>query len=200
MDELPEAIRPLIESFSGAVFCHAPGDRPFDLEALAHPAEPDDRWSTPGAATAYLASDPAVALAEYGRHRPGETGPATRRLVRLDAIGLDVLDLRRPAVTAALGEPEEPHVWLDRERACDAARRIRDAAICQALIVPSMAFLDRRDAFNLVVFREAITGPLDEALREAVDIGRIELRGAGTSGGADASGGARGAVPGDPAG
>lgn len=59
-----EALRKCLTRIGTSVACHAPADQPFDLAALARPDDLDDRWGTPGQRTVFLASDPAVALAE----------------------------------------------------------------------------------------------------------------------------------------
>ncbi len=165
------AVRP----FEGDLYCHAPADRPFDVEALAREDDGEDRWSAPGTSTIYLAGDRLVAAAEYARHGPRDDRGDQRRLVKLRVRGVRLLDVRDPAVQTGLGDEDDPIAWLDPDRARDAGRRIREAGICDGLIVPSMAFVDRADVFNVVLFREAIAGPLTATLGEPRDVGRIEL-------------------------
>ncbi|HEV7810782.1 MAG TPA: RES family NAD+ phosphorylase [Candidatus Limnocylindrales bacterium] len=172
---LSESLAARVRSFEGGLYCHAPGDRPFDVEALARDDDGEDRWSTPGTSTIYLAGDPLVATAEYARHGPRDGRDDQRRLVELPIRAVRLLDVRDRAVQAALGDADHPIAWLDIGRAREAARRIREAGICDGLIVPSMAFVDREDVFNVVLFRESIDGPLGSALGAPREVGRIEL-------------------------
>jgi RES domain-containing protein len=172
---LSESVAARVRPFAGDLYCHAPADRPFDVEALARDDDGEDRWSAPGTATIYLAGDPLVATAEYARHGPRDARDDQRRLVKLRLRNVRLLDVRDRAVQAGLGDADHPIAWLDIGRAREVARRIREAGICDGLIVPSMAFVDRDDVFNVVLFREAITGPLGAALDEPREVGRIEL-------------------------
>ena len=80
---LSESLAARVRSFEGGLYCHAPGDRPFDVEALARDDDGEDRWSTPGTSTIYLAGDRLVAAAEYARHGPRDGRDDQRRLVKL---------------------------------------------------------------------------------------------------------------------
>jgi RES domain-containing protein len=111
-----------------------------------------NRWSRPGEPTIYLALDPAVAIAELARHLPVEQPihPASVWTVDVDLEA--VVDLRDGVGT-----------WtLDAERCRDAAADFRRRG-AQGLLVPSVAFLDRPDRANLVVFADVI-GDLDRAI------------------------------------
>jgi RES domain-containing protein len=159
------------------VFCHAPADRPFDLDALDRPDDPDDRWSVPGARSAYLARDALVALAEYARHGPEPGASADRRIVRLRLEAVAALDLRAADVRSALGLPEGDEAFLDRTVARSTAAAIRRHRVCQAILVPSIAFVDRPDRHNIVVFCEAVPGGLGDVLSDPEEVGRLRLLG-----------------------
>ena len=159
-------------SFGGRVFCHAPADQPFDLDALARPAEDADRWSVPGTLTAYLASTSAVAAAEWARH--AGDGPDRRAIVALVLRPIDVLDLRR-SLPSEPDRPADPDAFLDRERTRGAAAEARRQGV-RGILVPSVAFPDRvEDAFNIVLFCERLTGGIGAALTEPRPVGRIEV-------------------------
>ncbi len=162
---------------SGEVFCHAPGERPFDLGELDRPDDPADRWSVPGARTAYLAGDPLVAIAEYVRHGPERGRPDDRRIVRLRLRDVVALDLRAADVRSALGLPQGQDTLLDRTHARAVAFAIRARGLCQAILVPSMAFIDRPDRHNLIVFCETIPGGLASVLSGPVEVGQVQLWG-----------------------
>jgi RES domain-containing protein len=175
----PAVLRRSVASFGGDVFVHAPADRPFDLGALDRPDDEHDRWSAPGTRTAYLAGDPLVAIAEYARHAGADDGPPRdeRRLVQLRLEPVRALDLREPAVLAAVGTCC-PTDFTDRGLARRVALAIRSDGICEALVVPSIAFVDQSERFNVVLFLEAIEARqagLDAILGEASEVGRIVL-------------------------
>lgn len=168
MDGLPEA-----RTFAGRVYCHAPADRPFRLEALARPADEADRWSVAGTVTAYLGSSPTVAAAEWARH----AGPADdRSIVALELRPIHVADQRRVAgASSAADSAADPCVVLDRAAARDLAAATRQAGVA-GMLVPSIAFLDRpEEAFNIVLFCDLIPGGIRAILREERAVGRIRL-------------------------
>src|SRR3954452_16533392 len=142
---LPLELRGLeqaVEPLSGVFYCHAPADRRFEVRRLARPDDGHDRWGSPACRTVFLASDPGLAIAEYARHREPSAPADERRIVAVTLTAVSVLDLRR-------GEPRERversggRGLLERATARAIAARIRQAELCQGLIVPSMAFLDR---------------------------------------------------------
>ena len=95
----------------------------------------------------YFATDPGVALAELGRHAP-DKGPAPKASLWTVRLSLDeISDLR--------GAPHA--VVLDQERCRALADNLRSLGL-PGLVVPSIAFLDNRDRFNLVIFAD-ILGP-----------------------------------------
>jgi RES domain-containing protein len=167
----------LVAPFSGTVFCHVPADRPFDAGALARPDDGRDRWGTPGCRTVFLAADPAIALAEYARHRPPNGASDERRIVCLRLAVVNVLDLRAPTVAELLAASIGERRLVDRETARAVAADIRQTGVCQGLLVPSMAFLDRPERFNVVLFAEQLGRDVAELVSDPVDAGRISLSG-----------------------
>lgn len=159
-------LEPLLRPFSGEVFCHAPADRAFVLGALARADDGHDRWSTGGTRTAYLAGDAWTAIAEFARHGQSDGPPDDRRLVRLRLAAVTTIDLRGATTRAALGITDGPGAFLDRRCARELSAEIRSAGACEGLIVPSMAFLDRPERFNVVLFCEAIGPGLETVLRD----------------------------------
>ena len=168
-------LEPLVVPFGGTVCCHAPADRPFDLDALDRADDGHDRWSSPATRTTYLAGDPLTALAEFARHGQ-QGGPAEdRRVMSLRLMAVTAIDLRRSATRSALDIEGGPEVFLDRGRTRELSRAIRTASVCEALIVPSMAFLDRPDRFNVVIFCEALDRGLGGVLTEPTEVGRLRI-------------------------
>jgi RES domain-containing protein len=172
-----ERLDDLVEPFSGSVFCHVPGDRPFAHAELARPDDAHDRWGTSGCRTVFLASDPAIAVAEYARHRPPNAPADDRRLVGMRLVAVMTIDLRRPACVERLTAGAPRGRLVDRETARAIAATARRTATCQGLIVPSMAFLDRPERFNVVLFAENLGRDLSDLLLDVHDVGRVTISG-----------------------
>jgi len=173
----PRVLEDFVEPFGGRVYCHAPSSVPFEVRRLARPDDGRDRWGAPGERTIYLAGDPAVALAEYARNRePGAPAEETR-IVRLRLRAVSVLDLRRSSVAVAAGVPPAARHVGDREVARRVSRQVRTGVQCEGLLVPSMAFLDRTDRFNVVLFVERLGVELESILCDAEEVGRLRMDG-----------------------
>jgi RES domain-containing protein len=167
-------LRPLVTTAAGPVWCHAPTDEPFDVDALAGRGDGEDRWSDDDQPTAYLAGDPPTAIAEYARHAGG-TEPEARDIVRLQLEATRVLDLRRPDVQAVLGSRSAPSACADRAVARALSREVRGLDLVQGLIVPSIPFLDDPSRFNVVLFVEALGSGIGGALGSATIVGSIRI-------------------------
>ena len=116
-----------------------------------------NRWSSPGEPTIYLASSEGVAIAEFGRHFDESMGP----------MGLWTVRLRLDALADVRGLRERERTRLLERRECrDLARSFRARPDCRGLLVPSVAFLDRADCWNVVLFVERLRGPLDDVLTQ----------------------------------
>ncbi|HET7473906.1 MAG TPA: RES family NAD+ phosphorylase [Candidatus Limnocylindrales bacterium] len=166
---------PLVTTTSGPTWCHAPADEPFDLEALARPGDGDDRWSDGARPTAYLAGDRLTAVAEYVRHARAGGSRLARDIVQLELRPTRVLDFRRDDVREALGPRSAPSACLDRSIAQDLGRDVRGLGLVEGIVVPSMAFLDQPDRYNVVLFVEALAGGIASALASPVVVGSIRL-------------------------
>jgi RES domain-containing protein len=128
-----------------------------------------NRWSRPGEPTIYLGSDKAVALAEFARHLELDS-PVVAGLWTVD-VQLDcVVDLRSDARSNAT-LAEDPRWLLDRERCRSLAAKFR-ARGAQGLIVPSVAFLDQREHWNLVVFADRLES-LERLIAEPRPLGSL---------------------------
>lgn len=122
-----------------------------------------NRWSRPGQPTIYLAGDAALALAEFARHATRESAPAGsvwEVSVRLAAVA----DLRAEVLHSPLGSPGSAAGALDHDACRALADKIRATGSYEAMLVPSVAMLDRADRWNVVVFVERLRGGLDRAL------------------------------------
>jgi len=157
----------VVQGWSGIAFRHIPADSPygvldFRFAGRAH----DNRWNVAGEPTLYLARDPGVAVAEFGRHlrdsRSERLGAETivRRVFELEVRINRLLDLRDPQACAAvagvagLALTPFPTCFLDRDLARATAAFLRQSTPVQALIVPSAAFMDALDRWIMVLFLE----------------------------------------------
>lgn len=164
-------------AWDAPLYCHAPLDEPFDPSELADAGDHSDRWCRPGQPTAYLASDPGVAIAELARHQPPRGGGSERRILRLDPgpRGLGgLVDLRDGGVLRALGVTRPLTAFLDRERARAVADRVRADERHAGLLVPSMAFLDDPARANVVLFAERL-GDLADRLQASSEVARVVI-------------------------
>ena len=109
-----------------------------------------------------FASDLAVTVAEFARHIAAELPDgASERLARtvwrVPVSLTATLDLTDPTVVEAAGAPPIGEWILDREvTRATATYLLAQVPALQGLVVPSIAFLDRRDRPNLVVYRDRI--------------------------------------------
>ena len=135
-----------------------PRDSAFDLIS-----DKSNRWNAEGEPTIYVSCDAALALVEMGRHP--EDLKESSHLLRLD-IRLDrALDLRRPAVRAALEVPADDGWVLREDRTAKLAGRVRRIGQFDGLIVPSAGALDHDDRWNAVIFadgRDAVAGRIGD--------------------------------------
>jgi hypothetical protein len=156
--------------FGGIVYCHAPADEPFELEELSRDPDPADRWSIPRTPMAYLASTPAVAAAEWARHAGADADH--RQIVALELRPVPMIDLRDGPPTGD-GSAAGPLAYLDRDIARRAATDARRAGAA-GILVPSVAFPDRSaEAFNIVLYCDALPGGIRGALAAPRPVGRI---------------------------
>src|SRR5207248_1445622 len=106
----------------------------------------------------YAASDLGVAIAEFGRHMIDARGAGgglrvqERAVYRLDVRVDALLNLRDSRVRGALGLSGGVHRFLDAPVARATTNFVRRTTPAQALLVPSMAFLDDAARWNLVLF------------------------------------------------
>ena len=136
-------------------------------------SDKENRWNAEGEPTLYLSGDPALALIECARH-PGALKERSC-LLEVDVRIPLALDLRDPDIRTNLSLPEDTTWILDRDRTQAVSRSLRDARVCEAVIVPSAGALDQPDRYNLVVFA-------DDPARIALfvsnlrPVGELELR------------------------
>lgn len=116
-----------------------------------------NRWNVPGEPTLYLAGDIGVAIAEWGRRFTlsfpgGAMKPVHRDVFRLH-VRLDrVLDMRNPEVAQHLKIDGGPDAFRDMLTAQAIGGHVRRTTRAQAILVPSIAFLDDLTRWNLVIY------------------------------------------------
>jgi RES domain-containing protein len=139
----------------------------------------DNRWNKQGSPTLYLAGDRGVVVAEWGRHLGIEYAPDTpmiaqrtvfRLTIRLDSA----MDLRAELNVEALGVTWSPTWFLDGEMTLGLAERIREESTAQAIIVPSIAFVDDLTRWNLVVFLKKVPADTKKWTVKTESIGRLQ--------------------------
>ena len=103
-----------------------------------------------------------VALAEWSRHFVENTNPAlatipVRRMVwRLTLDIPRVLDVRETGVWTSLSLTDAPHCFLDLATAQTVGGYLRRITDAQALLVPSVAMLDKPLRWDLVLFLDKL--------------------------------------------
>lgn len=153
---LADYIRP----WEGDVYRHIPDGSPYAVTDFRFAGTgPDNRWNDPGEPTLYLASDAALAIAEFARHLKDDYHPdllrlpIRRRIYRLQVRLEAVLDFCNENAWAELGGlTGAPGCFLEKRLARSVARYVRVATPAVAMRVPSMAFLDDLTRWTLVIF------------------------------------------------
>ncbi len=152
-----------VEPWRGETYRHVPaGGSPLDTTLAGRGR---NRWNLPGEPTYYLASSREVAAVEWLRHLrdaglPSDA-PVPPRDLYLVTIDLGrTIDFRDEANQAQLSMTDMASLVLDPVAARALARFVRSALDVDAVWVPSIAFLDRPEEGNLVVFLERLGRPL----------------------------------------
>lgn len=157
------ALADFLHAWSGTAFRHVPAGAAIDVLDLRLAGQGrDNRWNEQGERTLYLASDHAVALAEFARHLRIDRGgdarlvPHARQIYRLQVVVERLLDLRDPGVWTALALTGAPHCFLDRAVARAPARYVRTVMAAQGMLVPSVPFIDAPGHWVLVLCLESL--------------------------------------------
>jgi RES domain-containing protein len=155
-----------LERWRGDAFRHIPAGSQLDVLDFRHAGRnAENRWNEPGHPTLYLAGDEGVLIAEWGRHfavdRPTtlQNRIVERAVFRLTLEIDHLLDLCNPEVWALLSLTDAPACFASTRVARATAQFIRSTTAAQALLVPSIGFLDRLDRWCLVLFLEKLPAP-----------------------------------------
>lgn len=163
-------------------------DRPIPAESPFGPLDlrfagrgRNNRWNRAGERTLYLASDRGVIVGEFARHVRHDRAPAgeaqvvERRIYEMRARVDFALDLRDPTLCDILSLTNAPACFLDRDIARAVSGYARYATPAQALIVPSMAFLDQPERWILVLFLEKLPADPTVYLSSLSPVGTVSF-------------------------
>lgn len=176
---MSHAIDGALTPWIGAGYRHINATRGDSVLDFTHAGEyGKNRWNVPGEPTLYLAGDMGVAIAEWGRRYPvsftSESIPsANRDVYRLHLRLSAVLDLRSPESLSMLGISGTPDVFRDVDIARATAAVTRLVPRAQAMLVPSIAFLDDLTRWNLVVFLEKMPSGTDAWITRVDHVGPL---------------------------
>lgn len=122
----------------------------------------DNRWNEVGTPTYYFALDRGILVAEYGRHiesdlPDGEPERLERSLYKVEVSLEVVLDLTDPETVAAFGAATINDWILELATTQKTATYLlAQLPELQGLVVPSVAFLDHHERYNVVIFGDRI--------------------------------------------
>lgn len=180
------SLRDFVRPWAGVGYRHTPaGATRTILDDTYIGRASTNRWSQAGTPTYYFASDLGIVVAEYARHIASElpAGAPERQARSLWSVEINLdraLDLRDPQKVGAMGTGPIKDWILDLDATQASATYLRAQVDIQALIVPSVAFLDRLDRFNVVVYRDRID--LRAVFGEPAHVRDFVLDAVGTSG------------------
>lgn len=176
------ALADFLAPWSASAYRHLPAGISLDVLDLRFVGRsPDNRWNTPGEPTLYLASDRAVVLAEFARHYRHDTSPGVapqtvaRQIYRLQVEIGHLLDLRDPRTVAALSLGDAPHCFREKRMARAIGRYVRTTSPAQAVLVPSMGFLDEPDHWVAVLFLEKLPPDPRQFITAVESVGTFRL-------------------------
>jgi hypothetical protein len=176
------AIEDLVRPWRGQVLRHIPGSSPFGpLETRFAARSRENRWSRQGEAALSFASDRMVLIGEFARHFEGDRAPElaglvqTRRIFELELELARVFDLTDPSATGALGIANAPSCFLDRNVSRATAGFLRDVIGVDAILAPSVIFLDRPEHRNLILFLDRLDRPLQQLIERVTPVGSFQL-------------------------
>jgi hypothetical protein len=121
-----------------------------------------NRWNVGGEPTLYFGDGRATVMAEWDRHLREDRGKTIahytrpRDLYKLRIRVKCLLDLRAAETWQALSLLNAPTCFLDRAVARATAQFVRKTTGAQALLLPSVAFLDNLEKWVLVLFLEKL--------------------------------------------
>ncbi|ELR98414.1 RES domain-containing protein [Gloeocapsa sp. PCC 73106] len=178
------SLQDYIRPWSGYAVRHIPDrpEQPYDIYNFSYcGVSNENRWNIAGEPTLYLAKEKDIALAEYARHfrvdrTPSLAAKTYRRLVYRFEVRLNcVLDLTKAEVWQELSLEDAPECFAEKTIARATANFIRNTTTIQAIIVPSLAFLDNLEQWCLVLFLEKLPRDTREFLPSVVADGVFQI-------------------------
>lgn len=169
-------LQPFIQPWSGYGVRHIP-DGSYNVYDFSRAVAIDNRWNLQGEPTLYLASEKDVALGEWARHFKVERSAGLvkkvkrRKVYRFEVTLKYTLNLCDAKVWQVLSLQDAPICFLDKAIARATAQFIRKTTQVEAIIVPSVVFLDQMDKWVLVVFLEKLPSEPYQFLPKAVEDG-----------------------------
>jgi RES domain-containing protein len=153
----------LVTPWSGEALRHRPkGSTRSVLDDTYLGQAGDNRWSERGISAYYFALGVGLITAEHARHidvdvPDGHADRIERSVFRVRLTLGRTLCLTDPAVIAAMGaDPLETWILDLAKTQAAASYLLSQVSDLEGLIVPSVAFLDQPNRFNVVVYRDAI--------------------------------------------
>jgi RES domain-containing protein len=176
------AVDPLLTPWSGDAYRHVPAGLDVDVLDFRYAGQAgDNRWNVAGEPTLYLASDRGVVIAEFARHLSVnivhgiEQRATVRQIYRLRIAVAHLLDLRDHRVLDALSIDNAPHCFLDPQLGRGTARAVRSTTAAQAMLVPSVAFLDDPERWVAMLFLEKLPPDPRQFIRAVEALGTFHL-------------------------
>jgi RES domain-containing protein len=134
------------------------------LDASFAAASGENRWNSVGEPTLYLAGDVGVAAAEWARHIDAVALPfeiieqaLPRRIWEVEFTLDRVLDLRQTDLWEALAIEDAPECFMVKSKCQEISGNLRRNTDAQALLVPSIAFLDQLERWAMVLFADKVS-------------------------------------------
>ncbi len=147
--------------FRGMGWRHVPAGTPFGpLDTRIAARSSENRWNLAGEPTLYLARDPGLVIAEFGRHIRTNRNESLVEVIRPRQhyrieLALDqVIDLRSAESRSALGLDADPAVFVYLDIARSTAGFLRHAIGVEAILAPSMALFDQPRSWMMALFIE----------------------------------------------
>lgn len=161
-----QALRPFARSAYRVIPDGPPGGPDNDpLDSSFSALSDKNRWNKRGEPTLYLAGDLNVAAAEWARHITAVALPPEivdlqhpRRIWEVEIAVDHAIDLRDLHVCRELSLSDAPWCFANMTLCQDTSSSLRRTTEAQALIVPSLAFLDQLDRWSLIVFVDKLPG------------------------------------------
>lgn len=175
-------LQKFIKPWVGSAFRHLPDASAIDVYDFSYCAmATENRWNVFGEPTLYLGGDKQVVIGEFSRHFQENRSQSLagkihcRRIWRFSVKLGRTLDLRDPEVCKALSLPNAPTCFKDKQVARSTAAFVRHTFQVEAILVPSMVFLDNLSKWCLALFLDNLPADIHRVLPKVQAHGRFEI-------------------------